>query len=169
MEITMEMIEQVLDATGTDYYTAKQALIEHDGNVEETIKEVLEKEAAKKTDDASSAAANEAEDIRESTPGQEADDETKNVEELFEEVFSDEYADNMVNRLKDRVKAGNVDRIRISREGKTIIDVPVNVGMIGGLFGLITVPWALILGVITAYGLNCKIEIITSDGKTEDM
>ena len=38
MEITLEAIEKVMDATGVEYKAAKEALIKADGNVEEAIK-----------------------------------------------------------------------------------------------------------------------------------
>ena len=184
MELNIEMIEQVIDAAGADYYTAKEALQEHDGNVEEAISAIKEKaeqmaaaaEAAKEeaAQTASSAAesAKEADQLnegQENGPDQGPEAGAAKGQDPVEELFSDEYADRVVGRLKERVKAGNVDLIRISREGKTLLEIPVNVGVIGGLLGLLTVPWAMIIGVVTAYGFNCKIEVIKSDGTSEDL
>ena len=150
MNITIEMIEQVLDATGADYYVVKQTLAECDGNVEEAIKAIKEKGAMKE------------EDVSKENASKEQD-----ISDIVDETC--EYADRVVGRLKERIKEGNVDRIRISREGKTLLDIPVNIGVLGGLVGLMTVPWAVIVGVIMAYGMNCKIEVISSDGKNEDI
>ena len=38
MEITLEAIEKVMDATGVEYKAAKEALLKADGNVDEAIK-----------------------------------------------------------------------------------------------------------------------------------
>lgn len=174
MNITLEMIEQVIDATGADYYEVKQTLLEQEGDVEAAIEAINKKTVSEFNDtaepfseDADVEAADSQEDAADEELG--TDDENHKKEDPFKDFFSDEYADKMVDRLKEKVKAGNVDRIRISRDDKTIIDVPVNVGMIGGLLGFMMIPWAMIFGIITAYGLNCKIEIISSDGKSEDL
>ncbi len=158
MELTIEMIEQVLDATGADYQTVKQALTEKEGDVEEAIRAIKESASPEGSPDPAEPEAEE-----------ETTEKAGNAEEAdpVEELFSDEYADKMVDRLKKRIKAGNVDKIRISKDGKTLLEVPVNVGLLGGLFGLAAVPWAVIIGILTIYGLNCKVEVITADGESE--
>jgi NACalpha-BTF3-like transcription factor len=40
MEITLEAVEQVMEQTGVDYKTAKQALVNADGDVEAAIKAI---------------------------------------------------------------------------------------------------------------------------------
>ena len=79
----------------------------------------------------------------------------------------DKRAESAIDRLKKAVKDGNVDRIRISKDDETILNIPVNVGVVGGIIGIATVPWALILGAIASVGLGCKIEIIKKDGSSE--
>ena len=79
----------------------------------------------------------------------------------------DKKSESVIERLKKAVKDGNVDRIRISREDETILNIPVNVGVVGGIIGIATVPWALILGAIASVGLGCKIEIVKKDGSSE--
>ena len=79
----------------------------------------------------------------------------------------DKRAESITERLKKAVKDGNVDRIRISREDETILNIPVNVGVVGGIIGIATVPWALIIGAIASVGLGCKIEIVKKDGSSE--
>ncbi len=79
----------------------------------------------------------------------------------------DKRTESVTERLKKAVKDGNVDRIRISREDETILNIPVNVGVVGGIIGIATVPWALIIGAIASVGLGCKIEIVKKDGSSE--
>ncbi len=174
MEITLEMIEKVLDATGKDYHTVKNALLEAEGDVEAAIKALTEEEAEtiiegeeKEAEDTDTRAA-EPEEAKEQeeTAAQEEKTET---EAGPEDKRLDEYAEEIIERLKKRIQEGNVDRIKVTREGNTILDIPLNLGLLGGILTIATIPWALILGVITAFGLNCKIEIINKDGNSEEM
>jgi hypothetical protein len=153
MEITLDMIEQVIDATKADYSTVKVALEEHDGNVEQAILAVQKKMEEEKD-------LTEAADIPED-------------EDYFipgdPEADTKEYAEDVVKRLKERVKTGGVKRVIISRDGKVLLDVPASVGLVGGLVGFAVLPWAMIVGVIVGAGLNCKIEVIDEDGESEEI
>ena len=57
----------------------------------------------------------------------------------------------------------------MSRDGKTILSIPLNIGLVGGLIGIAAVPWAVIFGAIAAYGLDCRFEIVKDDGTTEEV
>ncbi len=81
---------------------------------------------------------------------------------------SDEVKDT-IDKLKSKVKEGNVDRIQIRKDDEIILKVPVNVGIIGGLIGAATAPWALIAGTIAAFGFGCKLEIVKKDGTTDEI
>ena len=48
-----------------------------------------------------------------------------------------------------------------------ILNIPVNVGIVGGIIGMATIPWALIIGTVATLGLGCKIEIVRKDGSSE--
>lgn len=178
MEITLEMIEKVLDATGKDYHTVKNALLKAEGDVEAAIKALTEPAAEEEAEIIIEGEEKEAEDTdtraaepeeakeQEETAAQEEKTET---EAGLEDKRLDEYAEEIIERLKKRIQEGNVDRIKVTREGNTILDIPLNLGLLGGILTMATIPWALILGVITAFGLNCKIEIINKDGNSEEM
>ena len=73
----------------------------------------------------------------------------------------------VVDRLKEAVKQGNVDRIKVIRDDEVLLNIPVNVGVLGGIIGIATVPWALIIGAIAGVGLGCRIEIVKKDGSSE--
>lgn len=75
----------------------------------------------------------------------------------------------VVDKLKDMVAEGNVSRIRIVRKGETILNVPVNVGLAGGLLGLVAAPWAMIAGAVAAYGLECRIVVEKNDGTNDEL
>ena len=77
--------------------------------------------------------------------------------------------DEIISKLKEKVKEGNVNRIRVSRKGETLLSIPVNVGVVGGLVGLASAPWAFIAGAVASFGLGCKFEVIRKDGSTEEI
>ena len=164
-KITLEMIEKVLDATKEGYHTVKDALIQAGGDVEAAIKSLKEDKPVEA--EATEVVVEETEETVEKacTIEPEVEEETK----ASDDPTLDEYAQKIIERLKKRVQEGNVERIKVSKDGKTILDIPLNIGLLGGIITLATFPWALILGVITAFGLNCKIEIINKDGGSEEM
>lgn len=152
MEITLDMIEQVIDATKADYSTVKVALEENDGNVDEAIRVIKERIEAGET-------FSEATEIPE--------DEEYFIEGEEDDKSVKEYAEETVDRLKERVKTGGVKRVKISKDGKVLLDIPATVGLVGGLAGFAVLPWVMIVGIIVGAGLNCKVEVVDKDGNTE--
>ena len=95
------------------------------------------------------------------------------VDEAIRSTRTTRFTDNeqinrIVEELKARVREGNVDRIQLLRKGEVIFSVPLNVGIAGGLIGLMAAPFAMIAAAIAAYGLDCRIEIVRNDGSRED-
>ncbi len=175
MEITIELIEKVLDATNADYRVVKQALIDADGDADAAIAAIRAAEAEAATQTEAETTDQAAEDDQTSC---EEDDQTREGadDQKKEEGFdwttdwtTDEFADDMVEKIKKRVKEGNVSHIVITKDDKTVLDIPVNVGIVGGLLGLALIPWALIFGALAAYGLNCKVKIVNQDGTDEEL
>jgi hypothetical protein len=128
MEIRLEDVEKLMELAGVDYYTAKEALVKAEGDLDKAIESLAQNGSS----------------------------------------VSDEIKDT-VEKLKARVKEGNVDRIQIRKNDEIILKVPVNVGIIGGIIGVATAPWALIAGTIAAFGFGCKLEIVKSDGTTDEV
>ena len=95
------------------------------------------------------------------------------VDEAVKFITPDEKADDKaketVEKIKAKVKEGNVDKIRISKDGEIVLSLPVNIGIIGGIVGLAAAPWAFIAATIAALGFGCKIEIIKKDGSTDEI
>ena len=76
----------------------------------------------------------------------------------------------LLEKLKAMVKEGNVNKIRVKREGKVLLSVPVNVGIVGGLVGLAAAPWwGILAAAAAAYGFDVKFEIVKDDGSTTDI
>jgi CBS domain-containing protein len=65
-------------------------------------------------------------------------------------------SDNLVEKVKDLLHERNVTRIIVkNEEGKTLLEIPATVGVIGALFA----PWFAPLGAIGALVTNCKIVV----------
>ena len=78
-------------------------------------------------------------------------------------------ATRIVEKVKAMIKEGNVDRVKVTRKGEVILNLPVNVGIAGGLIGLAAAPGAMILAAIAGYGLDCKIEVVKNDGSIDEI
>ena len=74
-----------------------------------------------------------------------------------------------MDKLKKMVEDGNVSRVQIKKGDETVLSVPVNIGLVGGLVGLAAAPWALIAGTVAAFGLGCRIEVVKKDGTTDEV
>ena len=65
-------------------------------------------------------------------------------------------ADDLVKTVKQLLHEGNVRRIIVKDEkGKTLLDIPVTIGVVGTLIA----PWLAALGVIGALATNCTIVV----------
>ncbi|MBQ6820288.1 MAG: DUF4342 domain-containing protein [Clostridium sp.] len=70
------------------------------------------------------------------------------------------------NWLKELINKGNITRIRISKDEKELVDVPVNAGIAAGVIAVIFPPilaFIVIAGVVT----QITIEITRADGTVE--
>ncbi len=72
---------------------------------------------------------------------------------------------NVLDQIKELVRKGNVSRILVRREGKTILDIPVNVGVVGAVVGLAAAKWVLLASVLATIGFGCTVEVIKDTGE----
>ncbi len=72
-------------------------------------------------------------------------------------------------RLKELVKKGNVSRIVISKDDKELVNVPVNVGLVGGVVALAAAKWVVIAAVLATVGFGCTVQVIREDGGVTDV
>jgi hypothetical protein len=88
-----------------------------------------------------------------------------NMEDLY--TTKDEF----VTWIKQLIKKGNITRIKIKKEEKIIVDVPVNAGVATGVLALIWSPIIAVIGIgvgaLTAVASNLTIEITKEDGSVE--
>ena len=86
------------------------------------------------------------------------------AEEPEAEADPEKFANELVEKLKVMIEEGNVTRVRVRKGENIILNLPVNVGLIGTAIGLIAAPWAVILGAISAVGFKCTVEVEKKDG-----
>ncbi len=76
-----------------------------------------------------------------------------------------ELANETVEKIKDLVKKGNITKISVKKDDETIVNIPVNVGLIG----TIVAPWGVLAAAVAAFGFKCKIELTKDDGTVVDV
>jgi len=76
----------------------------------------------------------------------------------------------LLEKVKAIVREGNVNKIRVKKDGKVLLSVPVNVAIAGGLVGLAVAPWwGVLAAAAAAYGFDVKFEIVKNDGSSTDI
>lgn len=86
--------------------------------------------------------------------------ENSKIDELY--ATKDEFG----QWLKDIINKGNVSRIKIKKDDKVVVDVPVNAGIAAGVFALVWPP-LIALGLLTAVFTKVTVEITKNDGSVE--
>ena len=86
-----------------------------------------------------------------------------NMEELY--TTKDEF----VSFIKQLINKGNITRIKIKKDEKIIVDVPVNAGVATGALALIWPPLIAVIGIgaLAAVVTDFTIEITKEDGSVE--
>ena len=167
--ITLEAVELVMEQAQAEFPAAKQALVDADGSVEEAVRALTQDNSAEPIADAEYTAAADAEDT--SAQSEEAKKAAEDTFESADKSAADDPfpVDEIIDKLKKLVKSGNVDRIVVSRGDDTLLNIPVNVGLLGSVIGLAAAPWAVIAAAVAAFGFSCKIEIVKKDGTKEEV
>ena len=75
----------------------------------------------------------------------------------------------IVEQIKALVRKGNIARIMVKRDADTILNIPLNVGIVGTVLGLTAAPWALIASAIATLGFDCRIELEKTDGELVEL
>lgn len=76
-----------------------------------------------------------------------------------------EQSAHIVDMVKEAIKKGNVAKIIVKKNDEVIMNLPVNVGIVGTVLA----PWAAVAGVIAAFGTKCVIELVKDDGEIIDI
>lgn len=75
-----------------------------------------------------------------------------------------ETTNRIMEKLKDLVREGNIRRVRVTKDGELLLNIPLTVGAVGGLLGLMNAPLLTIAGVVATVGLGCKVELENTEG-----
>lgn len=103
------------------------------------------------------------------------EEEKEVIEEMSGEEFQpgegqeDFNVKSFTETLKEYIQKGNVTRIIVSHGGGVILNLPLNVGIVGGLIGAVAAPWVVIAAAVAAAGFDCKVELIKDTGEVVDM
>ena len=71
----------------------------------------------------------------------------------------------VLDNLKDLIKKGNVAKIVVKKDDEVVLNIPVNLGIIG----TVVAPWGAVLGVVAAFGFKCVVEVVKDDGTIIDV
>ncbi len=78
-------------------------------------------------------------------------------------------AEEIVEQIKALVRKGNIARIMVKRDADVILNIPLNVGIVGTVLGLTAAPWALIATAVATLGFDCRIELEKTDGEIVEL
>ena len=67
----------------------------------------------------------------------------------------------ILDRLKDLVHEGNIRRVLVKKDGETIVNVPLTVGVVGGA---LNAPLLLVATAVATFGFGCTVELVKDDG-----
>lgn len=71
----------------------------------------------------------------------------------------------VIEKIKEAIRKGNVSKIVVKKDDEVILNLPVNIGIVGTVLA----PWAALAGVLAAFGTKCVIELIKDDGAIIDI
>ncbi|MBX5475739.1 MAG: DUF4342 domain-containing protein [Clostridia bacterium] len=69
----------------------------------------------------------------------------------------------LIERIKQLLKEGNVNKLVVKHDGKTVLEIPVTVGAIGAILA----PYLAILGALAALAAHAEI-VVERRGRPED-
>lgn len=77
--------------------------------------------------------------------------------------------DDIVEKVKEFVKKGNVTNIVIKKDDKILVNIPLNVGIVGGIIGVAAAPWAIVAAAVATAGFACKVELVDNAGEVVEV
>jgi len=89
----------------------------------------------------------------------------KNQKNIFDNIAG--AGNEFVDAIKDIIKKGNVTRIKIKKDEKILLDIPVSAGVVGGAVGIVYLPALMAIGAIAAVINKIQVIIERPDGKIE--
>lgn len=71
----------------------------------------------------------------------------------------------VIEKIKEAIRKGNVSKITIKKDGEVLLNLPVNIGIIG----TVLFPWAAVAATVAAFGTKCRIELLKDNGEIVDV
>ena len=65
----------------------------------------------------------------------------------------------MVERIKQLIHEGNIRKVRLLHEGRTVIEIPLSIGAPAVAIGILAAPVLAALGAFAALVTECTIEV----------
>ena len=65
----------------------------------------------------------------------------------------------LVDKVKQLIHEGNIRRVRVLHEGKTVVEIPLSVGAPAAAVGIMAAPVLAALGAFAALVTECTIEV----------
>jgi len=73
----------------------------------------------------------------------------------------------LVDKVKQLIHEGNIRKVRILHEGRTVLEIPLTIGAPAAALGIMMAPVLAALGAFAALVTECTIEVEKTD-KTPD-
>ena len=73
----------------------------------------------------------------------------------------------LVDKVKQLIREGNIRRVRVLHEGRTVLEIPLTIGAPAAAITIMTAPLLAALGAFAALVTECTIEVEKIEGKTD--
>ena len=65
----------------------------------------------------------------------------------------------LVEKVKQLIHEGNIRRVRVLHEGRTVLEIPLSIGAPAAAIGIIAAPVLAALGAFAALVTECTVEV----------
>lgn len=73
------------------------------------------------------------------------------------------YSQDLVSKLRELIAAGNIRTVRLKHDDKTVLEIPLTVGVAGSVAGFILAPYLALAALIAGWYTKWRIEIEKKD------
>jgi hypothetical protein len=67
--------------------------------------------------------------------------------------------DKLVEKIKQLIHEGNIRRVRVIHEGRTVLEIPLSIGAPAAAIGIMAAPVLAAVGAFAALVTECTIEV----------
>lgn len=146
--IDIQQIDEVIERTGESYEVVREALFAAEGNVDEAVKAIQEKQAY------------------EAQAQAKAEEEAKEgPKKTSFKAQSGAVASDIIETIREIWEKGNASSLVIEKDGETVLKLSLTVGTIG----LVIAPVAALIGLGAALITEYTIKVILDDGEVIDV